>query len=130
MGSYNYRVFGWFQRKFKMSELQAPPDVRAAFLQYTDGAAHMTAEQLLKFLVEYQGEEGCTAADAEAIMAKVFQSRHHIGRRHGLMTLDDFFDFLFQDLNSPINSQVLLNYCTLFSMFLFKCFEFFFFEKV
>ncbi|KAH6777799.1 Phosphoinositide-specific phospholipase C family protein [Perilla frutescens var. frutescens] len=106
MGSYNYRVFGCFNRKFKISELQAPPDVRAAFIKYAEGADNMAADQLHKFLVEYQGEEGCTTADAEAIIAKVINRRHHIGRRHGL-TLDDFFDFLFQDdLNAPINSQV------------------------
>ncbi|KAL0359179.1 UNVERIFIED_CONTAM: Phosphoinositide phospholipase C 6 [Sesamum angustifolium] len=70
-------------------------------------ADHMKADQLLKFLVEYQGEdEGCSAADAEAIMQKVFQRRHQTSRRRGL-TLDDFFFFLFQDdLNAPINSQV------------------------
>ncbi|XP_057788883.1 phosphoinositide phospholipase C 6-like [Salvia miltiorrhiza] len=99
MGSYNYRVLGVFNRKFKMSEPQAPPDVRAAFTQYADGADHITAEQLHKFLVEHQG---CTAAHAEAIVAKPFLRRHDIG-----LTLHDFFDFLFQDdLNAPINSQV------------------------
>ncbi|XP_057788882.1 phosphoinositide phospholipase C 6-like isoform X2 [Salvia miltiorrhiza] len=106
MGSYNYyRVLGCFNRKFKISELQAPPDVRAAFVKYAEGAEHMTAEQLRKFLVEYQGEEACTAAsDAEAIVATAFNRRHHLGRR---FTLDDFLDFLLQDhLNAPITSQV------------------------
>ncbi|KAL8462992.1 hypothetical protein ACS0TY_033040 [Phlomoides rotata] len=66
----------------------------------------MTAAQLLKFLVEYQGEEeGSTVADAEAIMHKVLRRRHHMGQRLAF-TLDDFIDFLFQDdLNGPINPQ-------------------------
>ncbi|KAK6122043.1 hypothetical protein DH2020_044214 [Rehmannia glutinosa] len=100
-------MFGCFNRKFKITESQPPPDVRAAFGRYAEGGAHMTADQLVKFLVDYQKEEGRTAADAEAIMQNVFHRRHHIGgRRHGL-TLEDFFDFLFQDdLNGPINSQV------------------------
>ncbi|KAI3470879.1 hypothetical protein Pfo_027542 [Paulownia fortunei] len=107
MGSYNYyRMFGCFNRKFKINESQPPPDVREAFWRYAEGAAHMTAGQLLTFLVDYQREEGCTVADAEAIMQNVFHRRHHKSRRHGL-TLEDFFDFLFQDdLNGPINAQV------------------------
>ncbi|KAL0452733.1 UNVERIFIED_CONTAM: Phosphoinositide phospholipase C 6 [Sesamum latifolium] len=109
MGSYNYyRMFGCFNRKFKISEWQPPPEVGGAFRRYAEGADYMTADQLRKFLVEYQreDEEGCSAADAEAIMQKVFQRRHQTSRRRGL-TLDDFFYFLFQDdLNGPINSQV------------------------
>ncbi|KAL1532826.1 phosphoinositide phospholipase C [Salvia divinorum] len=101
MESYNkYRVLGVFNRKFKISEPHAPPEVTAAFKQYAEGATHMRAEQLLKFLVDYQG---CTAAHAEEIMAKLFLHRHNI---IGL-TLDHFFHFLFNsDLNAPINSQV------------------------
>ncbi|GFP97643.1 phosphoinositide phospholipase c 6 [Phtheirospermum japonicum] len=108
MGSnYNhYKMFKYFNRKFKISEKQPPPDVTAAFRRYAEGAEdHMTADQLLKFLVDYQGEVGRTAADAAAIMQNALHHRHHSDRRHGL-SLEDFFDFLFQDdLNGPINSQ-------------------------
>ncbi|KAL3837749.1 hypothetical protein ACJIZ3_022340 [Penstemon smallii] len=66
----------------------------------------MTADQLLKFLVEYQREEGCTAADVATIMQQVCRNRHHSSTRRGL-TLEDFFYFLFQDdFNGPINLQV------------------------
>ncbi|KAL3834841.1 hypothetical protein ACJIZ3_009577 [Penstemon smallii] len=107
MGSYNYyKMFGCFNRKFKISESEPPPDVKGAFRRYAEGAVHMKADQLLKFLVEYQGEHGCTIADAEAIIQHVCHHRHHNTKRHGL-TLEDFFHFLFQDdLNGPINSQV------------------------
>ncbi|PIN03379.1 Phosphoinositide-specific phospholipase C [Handroanthus impetiginosus] len=108
MGSYNYyKMFGCFNRKFKISESEPPPDVREAFWRYADGAAHMTSEQLVIFMVEHQGEEGCSAADAEAIMHNVLQRRHHCtDKRHGF-TLEDFFYFLFQDdLNGPINPKV------------------------
>ncbi|KAI3458550.1 hypothetical protein Pfo_015213 [Paulownia fortunei] len=85
MGSYNYyKMFGCFNRKFKISESEPPPD----------------------FLVQHQREEGCTVVDVEAIMQHVFHHRHHSDKRHSF-TLEDFFYFLFHDdLNGPINPQV------------------------
>ncbi|XP_073033285.1 phosphoinositide phospholipase C 6-like isoform X2 [Primulina eburnea] len=109
MGSYNYyKMFGCFNRKFKISEAEPPPDVRDAFGRYSEGGAYMKADQLLKFLVEYQQEVDCTAADAEAIMQGVFRHRHHSAKRpRPGLTLDDFFHFLFQDdFNNPILYQV------------------------
>ncbi|KAL3650264.1 Phosphoinositide phospholipase C 6 [Castilleja foliolosa] len=108
MGSnYNhYKMFKYFNRRFKISEKQPPPDVTAAFRRYSEGADHMTEDQLLKFLEDYQREGGRTAEDAAAIIQNVLHRRHHVGRRHGL-SLEDFFDFLFQDdLNGPINSKI------------------------
>ncbi|KAG8380820.1 hypothetical protein BUALT_Bualt06G0056200 [Buddleja alternifolia] len=107
MGSYNYyKMFGCFNRKFKISEAEAPPDVREAFRLYAEGGTHMRADQVLRFLVEHQGEDGCTAADVDVIMQNVFHHRHSSDKRLGL-TLEDFFYFLFQDhLNGPLNNQV------------------------
>ncbi|EYU22354.1 hypothetical protein MIMGU_mgv1a001900mg [Erythranthe guttata] len=104
--NYNvYKVLGCFSRKFKITDSQPPPDVREAFWRYAEGAPQMTADQLLKFLVDSQREEGYTVADAEAIIQNVFRRRSHVSRRNGL-TLEDFFDFLFQDdLNAPILSH-------------------------
>ncbi|KAK6135809.1 hypothetical protein DH2020_030504 [Rehmannia glutinosa] len=109
MGSYNYyKMFGCFNRKFKISESEPPPDVREAFWRYADGGAHMTADQLRNFMVQHQREEGCTAVDVEGIMQHVFNHRHHAERRHHF-TLEDFFYFLFHDdLNGPINPQTML----------------------
>ena len=110
MGSYNYyRMFGCFNRKFKISETEPPPDVMSAFHKYAGGGTHMTADQFARFLVEYQGEEGCPLADAERLMHIVIQRRHHLTKytRRGL-DLEDFFYFLFQDdLNGPIKIQVI-----------------------
>ncbi|KAL6545167.1 Phosphoinositide phospholipase C 6 [Orobanche hederae] len=107
MGSYNYyKMFGCFNRKFKISESEPPPDVREAFWLYADGSEQMTADQLHKFMVQHQLEEGCTALDVEAIMQSVFSHRHRPDRRHHF-TLEDFFYYLFRDdLNGPINPQV------------------------
>ncbi|CAK9173558.1 unnamed protein product [Ilex paraguariensis] len=109
MGSYNYyKMFGCFNRKFKINETEPPMDVKVAFSRYPERGTHMTADQLHRFLIEFQGEEGLTLSDAERIVHQVLHGRHHLTRhtRHGL-TLDDFFHFLFlDDLNGPIKSQV------------------------
>ncbi|KAL3630581.1 hypothetical protein CASFOL_023565 [Castilleja foliolosa] len=62
MGSYNYyKMFGCFNRKFKISESEPPPDVREAFWRFADGADHMSADQLHNFMVQHQRDEHCTA---------------------------------------------------------------------
>ncbi|XP_047955534.1 phosphoinositide phospholipase C 6-like isoform X2 [Salvia hispanica] len=109
MGSYNYyKMFGCFNRKFKISESEPPPDVKEAFWRYSAGAQQMTAEQLLKFMVQHQEEYNCTAVDVAEIMRHVFHRRHHELEVMSLsFTLEDFFYFLFQDdLNGPINPLV------------------------
>ncbi|EPS71356.1 hypothetical protein M569_03403 [Genlisea aurea] len=107
MGSYNYyKMFGCFNRKFKISESEPPPDVREAFWRFTEGDSEMTPDQLLKFMVHHQREESCTAADVESIMNHVLHRRYHSDTRRNF-TLEDFFYFLFQDdLNGPIFPKV------------------------
>ncbi|XP_042030964.1 phosphoinositide phospholipase C 6-like [Salvia splendens] len=108
MGSYNYyKMFGCFNRKFKISESEPPPDVKEAFWRYSAGAQQMSAEQLLKFMVQHQEEYNCTAEDVADIMRHVFHRRHHQLEMSLSFTLEDFFYFLFQDdLNGPINPEV------------------------
>ncbi|XWS07634.1 hypothetical protein CRYUN_Cryun41cG0006300 [Craigia yunnanensis] len=107
-GSYNYRMFNFFNRKFKINEVEPPSDVKKAFAGFTDGASHMTAEQLKWFLVVHQGEVDTTLEDAQHVIEQVVNRRHHVTKfaRHSL-NLDDFFHFLFfDDLNGPIQTQV------------------------
>ncbi|GAA0143242.1 phospholipase [Lithospermum erythrorhizon] len=95
MGS--YRVCVCFTRKFRLTEAEPPEDVKAAFKKYSGGGAHLTAEQLLRFLVEEQKEEGVKIEDAEAIIEQISQKRHHVTnfvRRHSL-ALEEFHHFLF-----------------------------------
>ncbi|PIA59418.1 hypothetical protein AQUCO_00400356v1 [Aquilegia coerulea] len=123
MGSYKIGMF--FTRKFKSHEAQPPPDVKEAFAKFTQGGGggggvgattttttttsqKMTAEQLLQFLIEIQGESDAKIGEAEQIIGHIMQTRHHIAKftRHTL-TLDDFHHYLFsEDLNSSIKSQV------------------------
>ncbi|XP_031093543.1 phosphoinositide phospholipase C 6-like [Ipomoea triloba] len=109
MGSYNYyKMFGFLNRKFKISEREPPPDVRDAFSLYAGNGPHMNAEQLARFMVEYQGEEGRTADDAAEIIQQIHDRRQHLAKHNHLyLDLDGFFEFLFQDdLNGPLNTQV------------------------
>ena len=65
---------------------------------------HLSAEQLLRFLIEEQGEQGATLSECESIAQQVLDRRHHSARftRHSL-SLDDFHHFLFStDLNPPM----------------------------
>lgn len=121
--SFNYyKMFGWFNRKFKISESEPPPDVREAFWRYTGGETHMTAEHLFRFMVQHQEDFNCTEADVEAVMQHVFHRRHHRRREKDQhFSLEDFFYYLFQDdLNGPINAQVSLSFLSCF-LFTFRC---------
>lgn len=110
MGSYNYKMFKCFNRKFKINEVEPPFDVKEAFIRYSERGTHMSADQLRRFLIEVQGEEmRCSLSDAERIIEQVLHRRHHFTKftRHGGLTMDDFFNYLFfDDLNGPIKSQV------------------------
>ncbi|KAJ6317790.1 hypothetical protein OIU76_013349 [Salix suchowensis] len=108
MGSYNYKMFNLFNRKFKITEAEPPKDVKKVFSKFSNGGSHMTADQLRRFLVLHQDELDCTLADAQRIVEEVINRRHHLTRysRYSL-NLDDFFHFLlYDDLNGPITSQV------------------------
>ncbi|RVW56588.1 Phosphoinositide phospholipase C 4 [Vitis vinifera] len=106
MGSYSVCIC--FKRKFRLTEAEPPTDVKEAFRRYTEGGTHMTAEQLLRFLVEGQNDVAATISDAERILELVLHRRHHVTKfARTTLTLDDFHHFLFStDLNGPIGSQV------------------------
>ncbi|CAH2058661.1 unnamed protein product [Thlaspi arvense] len=123
-GSYNYKMFKCFNRKFKINEVQPTDDVRDVFCQFAvgggggggdgdssdgDGSSGVLgAEQLCSFLDDYQGDSDITVAEAQRLIDEVIRRRHHVTRftRHGL-DLDDFFNFLFyDDLNPPITPHV------------------------
>ncbi|KAM0051214.1 putative phosphoinositide phospholipase C [Helianthus debilis subsp. tardiflorus] len=112
-----YRVCCCFTRRFKVTEADPPLDVITAFNEYTDGAIHMTADQLLKFI--HQNQNGnvsvngngvaVTKQDAERIVEQVLHKRHPITSliNRKTLTLEDFHHYLFSfEFNPPIGSQV------------------------
>ncbi|XP_010253909.1 PREDICTED: phosphoinositide phospholipase C 4-like isoform X2 [Nelumbo nucifera] len=109
MGSYKMCIF--FTRKFDFNEAQPPPDVMEAFEKFSEGESHMTAEQLHRFMVEFQGDADTTTNDAKRIIHKVIDKRHAVTKiaRHNFK-LEDFYYYLFSDnLNPPIHDQVRQN---------------------
>ncbi|KAJ9553278.1 hypothetical protein OSB04_017323 [Centaurea solstitialis] len=99
-------MFGCFNRKFKISELGPPPDVIDVFRSYSHGESEMLPDNFLKFLVEFQGEEGTTMEDAQDIMDRVLNhSRSHM--THYAFNIHDFFQYLLlDDINGPIQTKV------------------------
>ncbi|KAJ0678403.1 putative phosphoinositide phospholipase C [Helianthus annuus] len=107
MGSYNYyKMFGCFNRKFKINDLGPPRDVIDVFNLYTKGESEMSPDNFLRFLVEFQREEGYTIGDVERVMDRVLNlSRSHLTRY--VFTVNDFFQYLLlDDVNGPIKTQV------------------------
>lgn len=116
MITYNkYKSFLFFIRKYKVTELVPPLDLKEAFSKFTGGGSHMSAEQLHRFLVEHQGEKDCTLLDSEKIVEKLLQIRRpqqetvNVDQkiREQEITLDDIFYFLrMDDFNSPLKAEV------------------------
>ncbi|XP_038720888.1 LOW QUALITY PROTEIN: phosphoinositide phospholipase C 6-like [Tripterygium wilfordii] len=110
-GSYNYRMFNFFNRKYKITELTPAADILEAFTKFADRSAHMSSAQFRRFLVLHQGHLDCTLPEAERIIDEVIRRRHHLTRSPDTvvdgLSVDDFFHFLFfDDLNGPIIPQV------------------------
>lgn len=113
-GSYNYKMFKCFNRKFKVTEVEPPAEVRAAFTRFSIGRSTMTADQFRLFLIEHQGQDGSSAAeDAErTVKEALLQRREKDGSSPGGeggegICLDEFFRFLLScDLNGPIHRKV------------------------
>uniref|UniRef100_A0A162AIV1 Phosphoinositide phospholipase C n=1 Tax=Daucus carota subsp. sativus TaxID=79200 RepID=A0A162AIV1_DAUCS len=100
MGS--YKMFGIFNRKFKTEETGPPEDVVNAFTKYSDGGKEMSADQLLRFLVEFQGQADCTLSHAQDIMKQL----HHLSDPN-FLSINDFCYFLVNEqLNPPISHQI------------------------
>ncbi|XP_061995819.1 phosphoinositide phospholipase C 6-like [Rosa rugosa] len=125
----NYKMFKFFNRKFKISELKPPPDVKDIFSKFAAGGDLMSPDQFRTFLIEHQAEKSVSLADAKRILHEFSLRRQHLTdpkhkkdkkqskenktaapahqtHEHGL-TLDEFFNFLFEEeFNGPIKREV------------------------
>ncbi|XP_071732765.1 phosphoinositide phospholipase C 6-like isoform X7 [Rutidosis leptorrhynchoides] len=107
MGSYNYyKMFGCFNRKFKINEVGPPSDVVDVFKLYSGGEPEMSPDKFLRFLIEFQGDRGTTSDDVERIMERVLNlSKSHLTRY--VFSVNDFFHYLLlDDINGPLKTQV------------------------
>ncbi|KAK9059565.1 hypothetical protein SSX86_020269 [Deinandra increscens subsp. villosa] len=109
----NYKVCNCFTVKFEVTEAEPPSDVREAFSKYSGDGAHMTADQLRRFLEENHGGDGgnVSISHAERIVEQILHQRHEHDIAKSInrdsLSFDDFHHFLFSaELNPPIRSQV------------------------
>ncbi|GAY37855.1 hypothetical protein CUMW_032230 [Citrus unshiu] len=63
----------WEVIECAVTEAGPPEDVKEAFNKYAEGGTHMTAEQLRRFLLEVQGDDGGSISDAEKVVDQVHQ---------------------------------------------------------
>jgi phosphatidylinositol phospholipase C delta len=109
-------MFKYFNRKFAISEQAPPSDVKEAFSNFSDGGSSISTDQLRRFLLEHQCEPDCTEDDSKRIIENALQSRKRdqengddgdgiSGSGEGL-TVEEFFQFLFDEFNGPLKTQV------------------------
>ncbi|KAK1311661.1 Phosphoinositide phospholipase C 2 [Acorus calamus] len=101
-----YSVCFCYRRKFRLGTAEPPSEVRQLFERYSENGA-MGAEQLQRFLVEVQGEEGSTREDAQAVIDSVLREHKHLvalfpKRGGGLLGIDAFFRYLSGEANPPL----------------------------
>ncbi|KAK1285688.1 Phosphoinositide phospholipase C 2 [Acorus calamus] len=101
-----YSVCFCYRRKFRLGAAEPPSEVRELFERYSENGA-MGAEQLQRFLVEVQGEEGSTREDAQAVIDSVLREHKHLvtlfpKRGGGLLGIDAFFRYLSGEANPPL----------------------------
>ncbi|XVF46748.1 hypothetical protein PTKIN_Ptkin03bG0053200 [Pterospermum kingtungense] len=91
----HFKVCLCWRRIFKTRVVEPPLDVQDAFYRFSP-TGMMTVDQLLRFLIEHQGEKCATKEDAQAI----FDSLKHLNifHRRGLH-LEAFFRYLLGDHN-------------------------------
>ncbi|KAK4275159.1 hypothetical protein QN277_018289 [Acacia crassicarpa] len=97
-----FRVCFCFRRKFKVKAGdQVPEEIKGVFEKYSTNGT-MSVEELHKFMVGYQGENGATKEDAQNIYDSVKHLR--LFYRRGLH-LDAFFRYLLGDINGPLRME-------------------------
>ncbi|KAL2539882.1 Phosphoinositide phospholipase C 2 [Abeliophyllum distichum] len=88
-----------------MAAAEAPEDIKSLFNQYSENEV-MGLDQLQRFLIEVQKEENATLEDAQAVVDSLHEFKHlNIFHRKGL-NIETFFQYLFGDVNPPINPKL------------------------
>lgn len=109
------KLLSFLTKKGKVNKEEPSFDLKEAFYKFTNGDNFMSKDQLLRFMVEYQGEQNCTLLDLEPIIEKVLQMGNSSSETSNIagLSIDDFINFLLlDDFNGPLKDEV----CT-FSFF-------------
>ncbi|TKY47542.1 Phosphoinositide phospholipase C 6 [Spatholobus suberectus] len=116
METFTIKVLKFLTKKGEVNKAEPPLDLKEAFSKFARGN-QMKKDQLLRFMVEHQGENISTIEDLDKIVEKVLQVGSSstktsttrfvdVYRKHGL-SLNDFIDFLLlDDFNGPLKDEV------------------------
>jgi len=120
METYIIKVLNFLTKKGEVYKAEPPLDLKEAFSKFAGGENQMKKDQLLRFMVEHQGENNIsTMEDLDKIVEKFLQLRNScsstktsstrivdVYRKQGL-SLNDFIDFLIlDDFNGPLKDKV------------------------
>lgn len=95
-----HKLLKFLTKEGEINQPEPPLDLKEAFSKFANGVNHMSKDQLLKFMVEYQGEKNCTLEDLEPVFEKVLQ----VGQG---LSLNDFINLLLlDDFNGPLTDEV------------------------
>jgi len=103
------KLLSFLTKKGKVNKEEPPLDLKEAFSKFANGENYMSKDQLLRFMVEYQGEQNCTLSDLEPIIEKVLKMENSNTESSSIagLSLDDFIDFLLlDDFNGPLHDEV------------------------
>ena len=109
---YKYKVLNFLTRKFEVKRQEPPLDIKEAFYKFAEGDNPMSSDQLLRFMVEHQGENNCTLRDLEMVLqvgssSTTTTSSNEDGYRGQGLSLNDFINFLLlDDFNGPLKDEV------------------------
>lgn len=113
------KVLNFSTKKGDVYKAEPPLDLKEAFSKFAGGENQMKKDQLLRFMVEHQGENISTIEDLDKIVEKFLQLGSScsstktsstrivdVYRKQGL-SLNDFIDFLLLgDFNGPLKDEV------------------------
>ncbi|KAI3666861.1 hypothetical protein L6452_41900 [Arctium lappa] len=102
MSKQSYKFCCCFRRRFKLGEVEPPPDIKELFSRYSENGV-MTAEHLQRFMAEVQGDDEVTMEEAQAAVDSTIKEMKHLPIFHRrVLNLDAFFRYLFGDWNPPL----------------------------
>ncbi|XP_020212939.1 phosphoinositide phospholipase C 6-like isoform X2 [Cajanus cajan] len=113
------KMLNFLAKKGEVNKAETPLDLKEAFYEFARGGNHMKKDQLLRFMVEHQGENIRTIEDLDKIVEKFSQVGSSssspktcptrivdLYNKQGL-SLNDFIDFLLlHDFNGPLKDEV------------------------
>ncbi|XP_038720922.1 phosphoinositide phospholipase C 2-like isoform X4 [Tripterygium wilfordii] len=97
----HFRACFFFRRKFKVRVIEPPEDIKQLFEMYSENGT-MSPDNLLRYLIEFQGEQDAIKDDAQAIIYSVIYSVRRLNIIPRGLHLEAFFRYLLGDINSPL----------------------------